>query len=306
MTRHHLIAATLVAIGFAPSAAAQQTRPAPLLLLPGSTRAMGLGNAYVAGTGADVIFYNPAQVGESRNTVLSTQRFGSRASLASLATNTAALGLSIGLGVQYIEYGAEQEDGSTTIGALARGGDFAASSVLGLLSLSKEQNGIRIGVTAKYLAQQVAIGRQSTPSFDLGVATDVSFLTVGLVLSDPDGVFENGSTPALRLPTRATVGAMASGLPIGAWFDAGVAASLSTDKRGRVLPAGGLEVSYLPVSGWSFTGRVGAQAAAQPEYDGTSALTLGATISADRLALDYAFQQLRGTGATHRVGVRFR
>lgn len=301
-----LITAIVVALAPTAPAAAQQTQPPPLLLLPGSTRAMGLGNAYVAGTGADVIFYNPAQVGESRTTVVSTQRFGSAATLAALATNTTALGLSLGLGVQYIEYGAEQPEGATGIGSLARGGDFAASSVLGLMSLSKEQNGVRVGVTAKYLAQQVALGRQSTPTFDIGFATDVRFVALGLVLSDPDGVFENGSTPALRLPTRVTVGAMMTGRPISTWFDAGIAASISTDKRGRLLPAGGVEVSYVPVSGWSFTGRVGAQAAAQPEYDGTSALTLGASINADRLSLDYAFQQLKGAGATHRVGVRIR
>jgi hypothetical protein len=301
-----LVAAIALALMPVASTEAQQTQPPPLLLVPGSTRGMGLGNAYVAGSGADVIFYNPAQVGESRTTVVSTQRFGSAATLASLATNTAALGLSVGFGVQYIEYGAEQPDGATTIGRLARGGDFAASSVLGLMSLSKEQNGVRIGVTAKYLAQQVAAGRQSTPTFDIGFATDVRFIALGLVLSDPDGVFDNGSTPALRLPTRATLGAMITGRPISTWFDAGIAASVSTDKRGRLLPAGGVELSYVPVSGWSFTGRVGAQAAAKPEYDGASALTLGASINADRLSLDYAFQQLQGEGAAHRVGVRIR
>lgn len=286
--------------------AAQRPTPPPLLLLPGSTRAMGLGNAFVAGSGADVIFYNPAQVGESRTTVLSTQRFGSRASLASLATNTAALGLSIGFGAQYIEYGAEREDGSTSISALARGGDFASSSVLGLMSASIERNGIRMGITGKYLAQQMAIGRQSTPSLDIGFAGDVSFVAIGVVLSDPDGIFDNSSTPRLRLPTRATLGAMVSNRPIGTWFDAGIAASVSTDKRGRMIGSGGVELTYVRVSGWSFTGRAGLRAAPQPEYRGTSPLTLGATVNADRLSVDYAFQQLEGEGATHRVGVRFR
>lgn len=303
MRRALVLTLTTLATG---QAAAQRPTPPPLLLLPGSTRAMGLGNAYVAGNGADVIFYNPAQVGESRSTVISTQRFGSRASLASLATNTAALGLSIGFGAQYMEYGAEREDGSTSIGALARGGDFAASSVLGLMSASIERNGIRMGVTGKYLAQQVAIGRQSTPSLDIGFAGDLSFVAVGLVLSDPDGLFDNGSTPRLRLPTRATLGAMVASRPIGTRFDAGIAASVSTDKRGRVLGGGGVELTYVRVSGWSFTGRAGLQAAAKPEYRGTSPLTLGATINADRLSVDYAFQQLQGEGATHRVGIRIR
>ena len=102
------------------------------------------------------------------------------------------------------------------------------------------------------------------------------------------------------------MGAMATGLPVGTWFDGGIAASVMTDKRGRLVPNGGIELSYVPVSGWSFTGRVGAQAAIQPEHDGASALTLGGSINADRLSLDYAFQQLNGAGATHRVGIRFR
>ena len=301
-----LLPLALITLLAGTASAQSPTQPPPLLLLPGSTRGMGLGNAYVAGDTPDVIFYNPAQVGDSRGTVVSHQRFGSHASLASLATNTTALGWTVGFGVQYIEYGAEREDGATTIGKLAQGGDFAASSVLGLMSFSKQQNGFRVGVTAKYLAQQVALGRQSTPSFDIGFAKDVSFVTVGLVLADPEGVFENNSTPALRLPTKVTLGAMATGLPVGTWFDGGIAASVMTDKRGRLVPNGGIELSYVPVSGWSFTGRVGAQAAIQPEHDGASALTLGGSINADRLSLDYAFQQLKGAGATHRVGIRFR
>ncbi len=297
----------LLALSATSALAAQRSAPIPpLLLLPGSTRAMGLGNAYVAGSGPDVISYNPAQVGESRGTVLSWQSFAGNASLASLATNTSVFGASIGAGVQYLEFRSRNTDGATPSGALTRGGQYTASSVLGLLSASVERSGIRVGVTTKYLAQQLANGRRSVPMLDFGIATDLGPATVALVLQDADALLGDAPASGLTLPTRMTLGGMSTGIPVGTWFDVGASAAVSIDAESRVLPAGGVELSYLPVSGWSFTGRIGGQRIAQPYRSGESALTLGATISIDRFALDYAFQQYSGPGATHRVGVRIR
>lgn len=305
--KHPIAAALLLLAMLVPPVAAQDTSPVPpLLLLPGSTRAMGMGNAYIAGSGPDVIFYNPAQVGVSRGTALSWQGFAGNASLASLATNTTLLGASIGAGVQYLEYRAQRTDGGTPTGELTRAGTHVATSTLGLLSASVERNGVRIGVTAKYLAQQLAGERRSVPTFDFGVAGDVGEFTLAMVLQDADDVINDGAAAGLRLPTRLAFGAMMPRVPIGTWFDLGATAMITTDETNDVTPAGGIEVSYVPVSGWSFTGRVGAQRITQPARAGESSLTFGASIGADRLTIDYAFQQYRGPGATHRIGVRIR
>jgi hypothetical protein len=305
--KHTIATALLLATMLAPPLAAQRTSPVPpLLLLPGSTRAMGMGNAYVAGSGPDVVFYNPAQVGESRGTVLSWQAFAGHASLASLATNTTLLGASIGAGVQYVEYRAQRADGSTPTGELTRAGAEVATSTLGLLSASVERHGIRIGLTAKYLAQHLAGERRSVPTFDFGVAGDVGAFTLAMVLQDAEDVIEDGAAAGIHLPTRMALGAMMSSVPISTWLDLGVTAMVSTDETNTITPAGGIEVSYLPVSGWSFTGRIGAQRITMPARAGESSLTFGASIGADRLAIDYAFQQYRGPGATHRVGIRIR
>lgn len=288
-----------------PISAQSQAPVPPLLGLPGSTRAMGLGNAYVAGSGPDVLFYNPAQVGESRGTVLSWQSFAGNASLASLTTNTVVLGASIGAGVQYLEYRSQHPDGRTATGDLTRAGPHAATSTLGLLSASIERNGIRIGVTGKYLAQQLDGGRRSVPTLDFGAAGDLGPVTVAMVLQDADDIIGNGSAAGLRLPTRLTVGGMTGGIPLGVWFDLGASASVTYDPNGELSPAGGVEVSYFPVSGWAFTGRVGAQRISADYRQGESSLSLGGSISADRLTLDYAYQGYRMGGA-HRVGVRIR
>lgn len=305
------VALLLIALSVAPPIRAQGNSPLaapvpPILLLPGSTRAMGLGNAYVAGTGPEVIFYNPAQVGESRGTTLSWQGFAGNASLASLATNTTALGVSIGAGVQYLEYRALRADGGSPASQLTRAGAHVASSSLGLLSASVERNGIRIGVTGKYVAQHASGGRRSVPTFDYGAATDLGPITIAMALQDADDMIGDGRAAGLRLPTRLTIGGMATSLPIGIFWDLGASAAVAMDTDGEVSPAGGVELSYLPVSGWSFTGRVGAQRVVQPHQTGEASFTFGGTINADRIALDYAFQQYRGERATHRVGVRIR
>ncbi len=297
-----------VALTFGPvAAAAQQEAPVPiLLLLQGSTRAMGLGGAYDAAAGGDVVFYNPAQVGEVRQTAIAWQRFDNSAALFSLATTTSAIGVSLGAGVQYLEYTATSRDGGITTGALAHGGTFTASGVAGVLSAAIERNGVRIGLSTKYLAQTVASGRRSMPTMDLGFATDLGPVTVAMVLHDADGVLAKGAENGFRLPTRVSFSGMAARMPVGLWFDLGAAASVTIDKNGEVRPAGGIELSYLPVSGWEITGRIGAQDVSGAARRGESAMTFGATLGVDRIALDYAFQQYDGPGATHRIGLRVR
>ena len=50
------------------------------------------------------------------------------------------------------------------------------------------------------------------------------------------------------LPTRATLGAAAAGYPVGP-FDLAASTAVSVRRGGRVSPAGGVELGYMPIDG---------------------------------------------------------
>ena len=72
---------------------------------------------------------------------------------------------------------------------------------------------------------------------------------------------------------------------------------------GEIIPAGGVEVSYWPVQGYTFRVRAGAQRVVD---DGRSPLTFGLAVTGDALTLEYAFQSFDGDGAGHRFGFSIR
>jgi hypothetical protein len=89
-------------------ASAQAPVSAPLVLhLPSSARTAALGNAWVAGRDAEVIFYNPAQlVGARQEFAASVNRPGSAGTAASAASVYAAgkWSLTLGWGAQFVGF----------------------------------------------------------------------------------------------------------------------------------------------------------------------------------------------------------
>jgi hypothetical protein len=71
---------------------------------------------------------------------------------------------------------------------------------------------------------------------------------------------------------------------------------------GDFVPAAGLEMSYWPVSGRTFSLRLGVRRA----DDGVQPWTAGAGFAGDRLILDYALVALTNDRIVHRFGVRWR
>ena len=104
-----------------------------------------------------------------------------------------------------------------------------------------------------------------------------------------------------RLPTRATIGYAAAG-PVGP-LDVAISTAVSVRRGGRVSPAGGVELGYLPIDGVSFAGRIGGRL---PEKNAESPVTLGASFTFDRISVDYGFEPYQGKGSGHRVGLRIR
>ena len=73
-------------------------------------------------------------------------------------------------------------------------------------------------------------------------------------------------------------------------------------RGGWVAPAGGAELGYSWLDGYTIAVRAGARRPAT----GESPVTAGAGLSLDRLSIDYALETLRGSRFAHRIGLRVR
>ncbi|MEO7962457.1 MAG: hypothetical protein ABIT38_00950, partial [Gemmatimonadaceae bacterium] len=85
-------------------------------------------------------------------------------------------------------------------------------------------------------------------------------------------------------------------------IDAGIVAQVSVRRDGVVLPAAGGELTFEPLEGFTFSARAGARRA---ELKEERHATAGVGVGMDRVNLDYAWEQLRSSGA-HRITVRLR
>ncbi len=297
----------LAFLALAPVAPAQSTPQAPLvLLLPGGTRALGLGNAFVAGRGAEVLFYNPAQMFVLRGTTLSVERFGSASTLGTLSTVGPFGKVWLGVGVQYLNYHTAFSSLYTLPSALTLRGPINSSSAAATVAVALRWKGIRFGAAGKYVEERVHGDRGGVAAFDVGVARDVMRGTIGIVLQNIGEDLELLGQPG-DLPTRVTLGAALPSILLSSYFDFTGFAAVSRERDGRIVPGAGVELIYQPVDGWTFIGRAGARRVRDvrdlPDRS-ESPVTLGASFGLDRLWIDYAFQPYRGPGSAHRVGIR--
>jgi hypothetical protein len=283
---------------------AQTERFAPTVLqLPASARALGVGDAFVAGRGSEMLFYNPAMLALQPGMAASAQVLGSHATFGAISSTMVIGPFGIGLGAQFLEF--EFDDvraGPTDLTLLPPG---ASSSLVAALGLSSIFKGIRFGAAAKAVEENVNGSlRDATAAFDVGVARDFfGRATVAISARDigSELLIEGAS---VELPTRLTIGAAASAPPLFTFWDLAATFAFTVRRDGELMPAGGVELSYVPLDGWAFTGRAGARRVA--DRSGTTPLTLGASISLDRLSLDYAYQALDVGGSAHRLGLRIR
>jgi hypothetical protein len=286
-------------------AAAQDAPTAPLVLrLPGGTRAAGAGNAFTAGQGAEVIFYNPAQIGVLRGSTVSLARFGSSATLGTFSTVGRLGKVAIGAGVQYLDYGAPVLAGLySRPGLLPVDGPLQASSLAATAAIGARIKGLRIGVGGKYLQEFIGGLRDDGVALDAGIARDVGRTTVGLSVQNIGDALDILGKPA-SLPTRVSLGVVSPQIFLGTYLDLVAMGSVARERDGRIAPGGGLELHYQPVEGWTVIGRVGARRVEGGSRPLESPLTFGGSLGLDRVWLDYVFQPSRGSSATHRIGIR--
>lgn len=306
-----LLALGAATMGATTSIAAQDRPYAGVVLrVPASTRALGMGNANVAGRDDDVVFYSPAQIAVARGTSISGERFTPTTTGGSMATVSRIGNGGIALGVSWISYATANGAYPGSRADFTREGGLGGSSFAAVLGVAQTFKGFRTGVAAKYVREELGL-RQEKGLLDVGVGRDVGVfgtqlataLSVQNIGSDfsPDALLAlPGQRDRTRLPLRATLGA-SDGRPAGP-LDLAYTAQLSVLRDGFVTPAGGIEVGYSWLDGYSLALRAGGR---RPE-SGEGTLTAGAGFQVDRLSIDYALETLAGGRTAHRIGLRIR
>lgn len=298
-----LVLASLLVVS---SAAAAQPGAGPLVLrMPSSPRMLGMGNAGLASTDADALFYNPALLFNARGLAVSMQRYGSAATAGALANVVVVGSMNIGVGAQVLNWSAAPMSyrelmrlGTTQLGD---SGAIPASSVAVTLGIARAFKGKRVAVSAKYAEDRLGAAHDGTLAFDVGVMGPALWLGTfsfafrnigqGLRIAGEEG----------RLPTQLAIG----------WggtynnfekFDTGYQTQLTVDRDGFVTPAAGFELGYVPIEGVSFTARAGLRL---PRESDASPVTGGLGVTVDRISIDYAIEPFRGGGpVSHRIGLR--
>jgi hypothetical protein len=297
---------------------AQAPAVGPLLLVvPATPRTAALGNAWVAGRDQDVLFYNPAQlIGARQGLDLSVTRYRCEGTITSLGSVYAAgkWSLTLGWGVQFANYSVPaagaypyQEDVMFTEGS----GD--GTSVLAAVGGAITYKGFRFGATGKYAADRV-----STPSglidtlslfpvnhsvfvADIGVARNIAGGVGGFAVQNLGGDGDDVTILSrATLPRQVLMGW--STTKVAGPIDIGVYSQL-TIRDDWTSPAGGIEIGYGWIDGYSAAFRFGAR---RPEIDAANPISLGAALTADRLTIEYGVQFFDGGRASHGVTIRWR
>jgi hypothetical protein len=303
------VVCTLLAFGY-PAAAQCVDRPLPT---SASTRALGMGNANVAGRDDDVIFYGPAQLAVARGTSVAAERYFDGLAGGTAATTSRLASGGIGVGAQIVE-------GKNSIPCLGTitlpNGDVPARTITrtqAAVGAALTFRKYRFGVATKYAAEQIDVSRLSQVLVDVGISRDYSpfdFVPLTLAVAVQNLAPNPDESVDLGMARRAVLGA-ATGAPLGP-FDLALAGEAGLERNGggptvvkdRPVARGGIEIGYSWLDGYSVAVRAGGRTASTEQL--TRYATFGAGLVLDRLAFDYATEQLIGSRFAHRFGIRLR
>jgi len=299
-----ILRSSLVRVGIVAvcsSVALEAQEPGALVLrVPASPRAFGLGDAFVGGRGSDVVFYNPAQIRLVAGFFGTVTRYGGASTQAAMASSTTLGKLTVAGFTQWLDHEADRFPARP--GGLTETGQFHAQSLALGGAAAIEIKGVRVGVAGKYVEDRHTVARGGVAAFDVGVGRQVDWLSVGLAVQHLGADLTAGT--AAKLPTRVTLGGVTRPYPIGTFLDLSAALSVSRERGGTIAPAGGLQLRYEPLAGWTVTARAGARRVDGEGRPGLQPITAGLSLGLDRLSVDYGFESYRGTGAAHRFGIR--
>ena len=291
---------------------AQAPVTAPLVIhLPSSARTAALGNAWVAGRDAEVIFYNPAQlIGARQEFGVSISRPGPAGTAISAASTFAAgrMSLTLGWGVQAIGFSVDPlaPYPYATDALLTRGDADGHSALLAFGGAILYKN-FRIGGAGKYVTDVASgLGPATAVSLsqhawlvDLGVSRNV---LGGVAALSVQNLGRTTPVSPTNLTTPRQFLAGWSTTRVTGPLDLGLYSQV-TMRDDWISPAGGIDVGYSWIDGYAVAFRLGAR---RPETTSEHPVTLGGAFTADRLTIEYSAQLFDGARAAHGVTVRWR
>lgn len=298
------LASTAVASIVRAQAPDHRERYAPLVLkLPATARVLSLGGAQVALRDVDAVFGNPALVGTGTGLAFGAQRYESGATAGQFASSSTIGPLGIGVGVQLLDAGPRYGAFPARSDVLTRDDAAGTTSLAASVAASLTWKQIRWGVAAKYVEERVTDDRAGGVVFDIGASKSLSLLnsTVGVAVQHLGSRLDVAGRRE-ALPTQLALGIATAPKGLGKWVDVGGTAELDVRRDGELFPRGGVELSYSPIEGVTFTGRAGAR---RPQLREERPVTAGAGFTVDRFTLDYGWETLR-EGAGHRLTIRLR
>lgn len=291
--------------GFAGPLQAQGRAPI-VLSVPVDTRAAALGDAFVNASGdAAGLFYNPALVGRGGGFALGRSWYGSEGALTQAAAATSSGGRGLAVGVRSLSYGAASQPFPATVPLASSqaelfGPGTAVQEQVGTVAGAMRLFGFQVGLAANLLEVRAGTERAAGAMFDVGVAQSMGPVVLGLAAQGLGRRIVLGDGTALRYdaPVHATLTAATRRATLGP-LDVDAAAAMSA-WDGYFAAGGGMELSYWPVIGRTFTARFGFR----HDDDGTRP-TFGAAIQLDDVGFAWAFEHF-DAGNVQRVGLVFR
>ncbi len=300
-----------------------------VLEVPTSTRALGLGGAFHGGQReSDALFASPGHLTNPTGMEAAFQEWGSGGTLVQMSAGADWWSGGVALGVRALGYGPSfrgstgSEEGTRGSGLDGSGSDGAGPGWLSddvselqlAVGYGRVSWGFRMGAVGSVLQFRTGGRDETTGALSLGAARSVgpvalsaSALNLGGGLETPplagDIDLADMTPSALALSREIALGAASRTYPLGP-LDVGAAARLSFHEGGMTTYGGGLEVSYWPIQGRTFTVRVGAREA--HDRSNLRWWTAGAGFRGDRLGLDYALMPFEGGTVSHRIGLIFR
>jgi len=273
--------------------------------LPASTRAMALGNAYATTSRhADAVFYHPALLSGASGFGIDVQRWGSEGDAAAMSAAFGWMGGTVGVGLQTLQFSGPGLGAAAAPAGqshLFEAGGTPVSEAVTSVGFARDLFGFDVGIVGKLAEERVGGSRSATVLFDAGIASDVGPMRAALSYRNLGSEHTLGGVD-VATPDQVTLGIGFYGQQIG-FLDLGVNAALMY-QGDELLPGGGVEFGYWPISGRTFVARVGARRTLD---DDMSPVTFGFAFWGDDVTLEWAFQPTDGEpSGTHRFGVRWR
>lgn len=312
-----ILVAGIAASAWGAGAAGAQDAAIQVLEAPSTPSAMAWGNTPdLFADDPGLLFYTPALLSGTAGAAASLQRYGSEGTLASLAAAGPFQGGGFAVGLQAMRYEVSPGDpaplGVDRQSVALTDGERGVQELAATLGYGIESGGWHAGIALKYV--EVASDAQEGRTFagDLGVARDLGEVRIGLALRNagpnlerppsPDPTGAPTVPPERELPTSVVAGLALEPFEVGP-LDLFLTSRVTRRRDGEVIPAGGFELSYWPISGYTFRLRGGAERVAGDER---SPITLGGAFTGDHITIEYAFQPFDGEGDAHRVGLVWR